>query len=189
PEDYDPNIAYALVIWLHPAGKAKDKDTEKMISAWDDFCSDNHIILLCPRSESEGGWLASETDFIQQIAQDLMAEYTIDRQRVIAHGMGIGGQMAYYLGFNVRDLIRGVATTGAVLTNHVKDNVASQRLSFFIVAGGKDPLAQAIAETKAKLTDHKFPVVHREIPEMGNQYFDAVTLHELIRWIDSLDRQ
>src|SRR5262249_36937749 len=45
PEDYDPNIAYALVIWLHPAGKGKDKDTENMISAWDDFCSDNHIIL------------------------------------------------------------------------------------------------------------------------------------------------
>jgi len=118
-----------------------------------------------------------------------MAEYTIDRQRIVAHGMGIGGQMAYYLGFNARDLIRGVATTGAVLTNPVKENLASQRLSFFLVAGGKDPLAQAIAETKTKLAAHKVPVVYREIPEMGNQYFDALTLDELIRWIDSLDRQ
>ena len=189
PEEYDPNIAHALVIWLHPAGKGKDKDTENMINAWEDFCSDNHIILLCPRAESETGWLASEVEFIQQVAQDVMTEYTIDRQRVIAHGMGIGGQMAFYLGFNARDLIRGVATTGAVLTNPVKENVASQRLSFFLVAGGKDPLAQAIAETKTKLADHKFPVVFREIPEMGNQYFDALTLDELIRWIDSLDRQ
>jgi hypothetical protein len=39
------------------------------------------------------------------------------------------------------------------------------------------------------LTSHKYPVVCHEIPEMGNQYIDAVTLHELIRWIDSLDRQ
>jgi S1-C subfamily serine protease len=189
PEDYDPNIAHALVIWLHPAGKGKDKDTENMINAWEDFCSDNHIILLCPRAESETGWLASEVEFIHQVAQDIMAEYTIDRQRVIAHGMGVGGQMAYYMGFNARDLIRGVATTGAVLTNPVKENVASQRLSFFLVAGGKDPLAQAIAETKTRLSEHKFPVVFREIPEMGNQYVDAVTLDELIRWIDSLDRQ
>ena len=58
----------------------------------------------------------------------MIAEYTIDHQRVIAHGMGVGGQMAYYLGFNVRDLIRGVATTGAVLTNPVKDTAANQRL-------------------------------------------------------------
>jgi S1-C subfamily serine protease len=189
PQDYDRDVAYALVIWLHPAGKGKEKDTENMITAWEDFCSERHIILLGPRAESEAGWLASEAEFVQQVAQDVITEYTIDRQRVIAHGMGIGGQMAYYLGFNARDLIRGVATTGAVLTNPVKDNLASQRLSFFIVAGGKDPLAQAIAETKTKLADHKFPVVYREIPEMGNQYFDAVTLNELIRWIDSLDRQ
>jgi S1-C subfamily serine protease/predicted esterase len=189
PKDYDAGVSYALAIWLHPAGKGKEKDTENMITAWEDFCSENHILLLCPRAESESGWLASEAEYIQQIAQDVMGEYTIDRQRVIAHGMGIGGQMAYYLGFNVRDLIRGVATTGAVLTNPVKETVAGQRLSFFIVAGGKDPLAQAVAETKAKLSDHKYPVVFRQIAEMGNQYFDAVTLHDLIRWIDSLDRQ
>jgi S1-C subfamily serine protease len=189
PDDYDPAISYALVIWLHPAGKGKEKDTESVITAWEDFCSEKHIILLCPRAESESGWLASEAEFIQQIAQDVMGEYTIDRQRIIAHGMGIGGQMAYYLGFNLRDLIRGVATTGAVLTNPVKETVAGQRLSFFIVAGGKDPLAQAIAETKTKLAAHKYPVVYREIAEMGNQYFDAVTLAELARWIDSLDRQ
>ena len=26
PEDYDPNVAYALVVWLHPLGKNKDED-------------------------------------------------------------------------------------------------------------------------------------------------------------------
>src|SRR5207244_12021890 len=60
PEDYDANVAYALVIWLHPAGKGKDKDTETMINSWEDFCSENHMLLLCPRAESETGWLASE---------------------------------------------------------------------------------------------------------------------------------
>jgi predicted esterase len=103
--------------------------------------------------------------------------------------MGIGGQIAYYLGFHARDLIRGVATTGAVLTNQPKENVAGQRLSFFIVAGGKDPLLQSIAESRNRLAEHKFPVVYHEIPEMGHQYLDSVTLHELVRWIDSLDRQ
>ncbi|HEV3117733.1 MAG TPA: PDZ domain-containing protein, partial [Gemmataceae bacterium] len=48
PENYDPNIAHALVIWLHPSGKNKDKETETVLTSWEDFCSDNHVILLCP---------------------------------------------------------------------------------------------------------------------------------------------
>lgn len=189
PADYDPNISYALVVWLHPAGKTKDKETERVIAAWEDYCGENHIILLCPRAESEAGWIASETEFVQQTIQTVMGQYTIDAQRVIAHGMGNGGQMAYYLGFNLRSLIRGVAVTGAVLTNPPKDNVADQRLAFFIVAGGRDPAVQGIAESRAKLLEHKFPVVYHEIPEMATQYMDAVTLQEMVRWVDSLDRQ
>jgi poly(3-hydroxybutyrate) depolymerase len=189
PPDYDPNIAYALVVWLHPAGKGRDQETEKVLGNWEDFCSDNHIIILCPKAESEAGWLGSEADFVQETIRAVMAEYTIDGQRVIAHGMGVGGQMGFYLGFHVRDLIRGVATTGAVLNNQPKETVANQRLAFFIVAGGKDPLAQAISATKAKLSEHKFPVTYHEVPERGHEYLDAVVLHELIRWIDSLDRQ
>jgi S1-C subfamily serine protease/predicted esterase len=191
PEDYDRNIAYALVIWLHPAGKGGDKDreTERVVAAWEDFCSENHVILLCPRAANEAGWLGSENESIEQMTRQIMDEYTIDHQRIVAHGMGLGGQMAFYLGFHSRDLIRGVATTGAAMTTSPKENVVGQRLAFFLVAGGKDPLLQAIVESKAKLLEHKFPVAYQEIPEMGQQYFDAVTLRELIRWIDSLDRQ
>jgi predicted esterase len=191
PENYDPNIAHALVVWLHPAGKAKEKEkeTEQVIAAWEDFCMDNQMILLCPRAENDTGWLGSETDFIHEAIQTVLAEYTIDRERIVAHGMGNGGQMAFYLGFHARDVIRGIAVTGAAMNGQPKDNLANQRLAFFIVAGGRDPMNPAIAETRDKLQVHKFPVVYREIPEMGNQYLDAVTLHDLVRWIDSLDRQ
>ena len=34
---------------------------------------------------------------------------------VVAHGMGTGGQMAYYVGFNARDVFRGVAVVGSTL--------------------------------------------------------------------------
>jgi serine protease Do len=188
PEDYDPNIAHALLIWLHPAGRNKDKDTEAVLAAWEDLCSENHVIILCPRAESDAGWLGSEVDFVQQVARDVLAEYTIDRQRVIAHGLGIGGQMAYYLAFNARDLVRGAAPIGAALSNQPKDNAANQRLSFFIITGAKDPLAPAIQGGKAKLAEHKFPVVYRELAG-SPQYLDAGTLQEMVRWLDSLDRQ
>jgi serine protease Do len=145
--------------------------------------------LLCPRSESESGWLGSEVDFIQQVARDVIGEYTIDRQRVVAHGMGMGGQMAYYLAFNARNLVRGVAPVGAALSNPPKDNVANERLAFFITAGGKDPALPAIQEGKTRLAEHKFPVVYREIADRGSEYLDAATLQELVRWLDALDRQ
>ena len=89
---------------------------------------------------------------------------------------GVGGQFAFYLGFTARDLVRGVAVTGAPFTGQPKDNVASRRLAFFLIAGGKDPLAGAIAESKGRLADKKFPVVYREIPDMAHQYLDEVRL-------------
>ena len=60
--------------------------------------------MLCPRAESETGWVASETDFVVATLRSVAEECTIDRQRVVAHGIGVGGQFAYYLGFNARGL-------------------------------------------------------------------------------------
>jgi serine protease Do len=97
--------------------------------------------------------------------------------------------MAYYLAFNARNLVRGVAPVGAALSNPPKDNVANERLAFFITAGGKDPALPAIQEGKTRLAEHKFPVVYREIADRGSEHLDAATLQELVRWLDALDRQ
>ena len=66
--------------------------------------------------------------------------------------------------------------------------MANQPLAFFLVAGDRDPVAKAVADSRQKLADAKYPVVHREIKDMGHQYLDLKTLEELVRWIDSLDR-
>ncbi len=187
PENYDPNVAHGLVIWLHAAG-AGGKDADDVRGIWEQYCEKYHLILVGPKAENDSGWVASETEFIIKTAREVIAEYTIDRQRVVVHGMGIGGQMAFYMGFNARDLVRGVATTSAVLATQPKDPVINQRLQFFIVAGGKDPLAKDIAKGQKTLADKKFPVMFRQIPEMGKQYLDQKTLDELVRWIDSMDR-
>jgi serine protease Do len=187
PENYDANIAHALVIWLHPA-KGPGRDADDVVLVWKKLCEDNHIILVGPRAENDTGWIASEADFVVEAAKEVIGQYTIDRQRVLTHGLGVGGQMAYYLGFSARDLVRGVATVGAVLNAGLKDNVATQRLAFYIVAGGKDPAAKEITEGKARLAERKFPVTFRDVPELRHEYLDIKTLDELVRWIDALDR-
>ncbi len=188
PKDYDPNVSYGLVVWLHPEGKGKKEDIKDFVDTWEDYCKDNHLILAAPKAESDTGWVAGEAEFVQEVAREVLANYTVDRRRVVAHGMGVGGELAFYLGFHARDLVRGVATTGAALTSQPKERVATSPLDFYVVAGGKDPLVKAVAETKARLVEMKHPVTHREIANMGHQYLDLKTLDELVRWIDSLDR-
>jgi S1-C subfamily serine protease len=190
PENYNPNIAHAVVVWLHPVGKGKEKDAEAFSSIWEDFCAENHIILIGPRAVNETGWLVSEGDFVKEAVRDVAAQYTVDRQRIVAHGLGVGGQLAFYLGNNAREMFRGVAAIGAVSAQPMRPNVNNQRLSFFLVAGGLDPRAKAIADLKQKLTADKFPVIFHQLKERGHEYIEHSegTLKELVRWIDSLDR-
>lgn len=93
PEDYDPSISHALLIWLHPAGKSKDADIKEFRNTWEDYCAKHHVIVVGPKSGNENGWVAGESDFVQEAVRDVLANYTIDRRRVVAHGMGVGGQM------------------------------------------------------------------------------------------------
>jgi serine protease Do len=143
---------------------------------------------VAPKAEHEEGWMASEADAVRGILKELLDEFTIDRQRIVAHGMGVGGQVAMYLGFNNRDLVHGVCAVGAVVTN-MKDNTASQRLSFFLAGGELDPLIKSIAESRTKLVDRRYPVLYRELAKQGREYLPEAAIREVAQWIDTLDRQ
>jgi S1-C subfamily serine protease len=192
PDNYDANIAHAVLVWLHPPGKNKEKDFDKFSQAWQFPCEDFHIIVVCPATEAERGWTQSEGEFIQEALRAVSDEYTVDKSRMVVHGMDRGGEMAFWMGFHSRGVFRGVATTGAALTSNPREKVANQPLNFFLVVGDKDPLRDAVKETKAKLTEFKYSVIFREIKDMGRQYIDGRigidTLDEMARWIDSLDR-
>jgi S1-C subfamily serine protease len=192
PENYDPNVAHAVVVWFHPVGKNKDRDVDDFTWVWQPYCEDQHIILVGPKTDNERGWNGGDAEFVQEALKAVTDNYTVDRRRVVAHGMGLGGEMAFYMGFHARNQIRAVATTGANLTSAPKEKLAGQPLAFFLIAGGKDPLRDAIKESRTKLADAKYPAVYREVGAMGHQYPDGEaglpTLRELVRWIDSLDR-
>jgi predicted esterase len=187
PDNYDPNVSHGLIVWFHPA-KEGGKDGEKMMKTFRDFAEDNHFIVMGPKSGNANGWVASETEQVMHDVKAVIGQYTIDRARVVAHGMGNGGQMAFYVGFNARDVFRGVATLGATLGNPPKDNVANLPLSFFISAGDKDPLLKDIVESKDLLKEKRFPVIFREMKESGKEYFDLQTFTDFLAWLDSLDR-
>ena len=186
PHTYKPSITHGVIVWLHPVGKG-GKDADDLVKTWRPFLEDFHYILVGPKSAADG-WVPSETEGVVQDVKEVLGQYSVDRTRVIAHGMADGGQMAAYIGFNARDLIRGVAMSGAALGTQPKDPVPNQPLAFFIVAGEKDPLLPRIAEAKPALDAKKIPTIYRPIKDFGKEYIDQKTILELCVWMDSLDK-
>lgn len=185
PEDYDPNISYAFVLWLHPAGNAMEKDIPDL---WKDACKKHHIILMGPKAENPTGWLTSEVDFIKADLRDVLGQYTIDRQRVVVHGLANGGNLALYLAFDAPDLVRGVASVAGAIPGPLRDSASLQRVTFLMYAGTLDPNVEAIRGTRSKLAERKLPVILRELKDHGNGYLNPEGVQEVVRWIDSLDR-
>jgi S1-C subfamily serine protease len=188
-DDYDPQVAHALLVWLHPPDKNKKEDMEAFQEMWEDYCKENQIILVMPVLNSDEGWIPSAAGMVVAATRDTMSHYSVDPQRVVAHGMGVGGQMAIHLGLNHRDLFHGVAAVGAAVVGQVKDNVAAQRVSFYLAGGELDPIVKSIAESRLRLAERRYPAVYRQIAERGREYLTDKHLSELVRWIDSLDRQ
>jgi serine protease Do len=187
PSDYDPQISYALVVWLHLPGSFSEDDNDKVTDRWDDFCKENHIILAGPITEQDGGWTPSDTDLVLEAVRDAATHYTIAKNRIVAHGTGNGGQMAFNLAFRAREVFRGAATLGAVLAEPL-ENIPDQRLQFYVAGGDRDPVIKAIAESRTKLVNHHFPVLYREFLNRGREYLDDNAFAEMVRWIDGLDR-
>jgi S1-C subfamily serine protease len=185
--EYDPNISHAVIVWLHPPGKNSKEDLDGWADLWDEYCRKHHVILVMPVEKTDG-WLPGYADYVVAAVRETMKTYTIDNQRVVAHGMGAGGQMALHLAFNHRDLFRGVGAVGASATQ-MKDNLPAQRLSFYLAAGDLDPLAKYVAESRTKLAERRFPAFYRQMTERGREYLTAKDIREMMRWLDSLDQQ
>jgi hypothetical protein len=194
PDAYDPNIAHGIVVWLHPPGKNKEDDAKALVDTWDndlkvgEFCTDNHLILVMPVLDKDD-WIPSASDMVIGAVNETMKHYTVDRSRIVAHGMSVGGQMAMHLAMNHRETFRGACAIGAT-SGPIKDNVANQRVSFYVAGGALDPINKNIAESRVKLAERRYPAFYRELPERGrHEYFRGKELQEVNRWIDSLDQQ
>ena len=186
PDNYDRNKSYGVIVWLHAAGKG-GRDAKDMKKIWEDYCDSANFILIGPTSK-KNEWTSTEAEEVVTTINAALKPYTIDRNRIVVHGMGIGGQMALYLSYHARDLVRGAAVSGAALPGPAKDNLPNQPLAFFLIAGDKDPLLKEIQDTVEKVKAKKFPAIYRQLKDFGKEYIDQKTLDELCVWLDSLDR-
>jgi S1-C subfamily serine protease len=185
--EYNPNIAHSVIVWMHPPGKNSKEELDGWADLWDEYCRKHHIILVMP-VEKQDGWQPTHADFIVAAVRETQKTYTIDNQRIVAHGMGRGGEMALYLAFHHRDLFRGALTAGCTALT-IKDNTPNQRLSFFLFGGDLDPIQKHIADSRTKLAEKRYPAFYRAMPERGRDYLAAKDIAEALRWLETLDQQ
>ncbi|MBW3599596.1 MAG: PDZ domain-containing protein [Planctomycetes bacterium] len=185
PPTYNPQTPHGVVIWLHKPG-AFDKDA--LLERWKQPCEDFDLILLAPQSADPARWLPTEVEFIRKAFDDLAGRYAIDPQRVVVHGHDAGGAMALLTAFANREVIRGAAAVEAAIPSRVTPpaNDPLERMALYFTTAAGSQLKERVKEQAEQLREMGYPVT---VHDLGAQprYLNDDEVHELARWVDSLD--
>lgn len=184
PANYDPQIQYGILLWLHAPGAFED---DKLIKRWKAHCDYYDLILVAPRSADKTRWAPTEVAYLRKALDYVKGLYAIDPLRIVAVGHQNGGAMASLLAFHDRGLIRGVASIDSPLGGNPPDNDPTNRLSFFITTAKKANFAAQIQAGILKLREMQYPVTLKDQGSLGHDLSDEERAM-LLRWIDSLDR-
>ncbi|MFV0442042.1 MAG: PDZ domain-containing protein [Planctomycetaceae bacterium] len=185
PDQYNPDYAYGLIVWLHPSGNTMEA---AILAQWQQHCDRRGLILVAPLAGDVSGWTASESLLVRDVVEEVRRDYSIDPQRICVHGLGAGGRLAWDVAFKDRELFRAVVAVSAPLRELPPDNDPKFRLQTLSVTGANDPLRDKVERSVDVLRKLKFPARLVIVPDAGEAYPPATTVDELVRWLDSLDR-
>jgi serine protease Do len=184
PENYNPNVPYGLVVWLHGENGF---DWEKVVASWKPLCERYDLILAAPKSVDSKKWSPRDVALVNQLIKQIDDKYNIDPLRVVVHGYESGGTLASFAAFRSREIIRAMAVVDAPLTVVPQENDPQYRFAVYIAASGKSPAAKSIDKIITMLRDINIPMT---VKKLGDEprYLNAEELSELVRWFDMLDR-
>lgn len=184
PGNYDDRVPHGIVVLLNRNGRsALGKD---VLNRWREAGASQHLLVLVPQAAEDDGWSRPDVEFLGKAIDRVAEQYRVDPRRVVAHGIGTGGNFAAVATGTLVERVRGVAVVdSAALAGNVENEPATP-LAFYAVTepdfSGK-PQLTAAAERLRKL---HFPVTLRQLDDAdyptGEQFAD------LLRWIDMLDR-
>ncbi len=185
PEDYDPRIAHGVVVWLSPPG---DFDQQRMVERWRTRCEQYDLIVMAPQPADANRWQPTEHEFVRKALDDLLGNYTVDRNRIVAHGFQGGAALGMYFANQNREVVRGIAVVDAAIPLRLQTaaNDPIERLFWYFSWSANSQLAPRIEEDIVRLRKFKFPVSTHQQP--SPEYLDDAELEELARWTDTLDR-
>ena len=153
PEDYDPAVAYGVVVWLHGRGGFEPK---RLAAQWKDLCRRFDLILVAPKAADPARWQPLESALIAKLLAEVQSKYTVDASRIVVHGYESGGELAYLVGFRDRETFAAVAAVEAapprmLLAAGVTENDPEHRLAFYVARADKSPASGSIRTAVDKL--------------------------------------
>ncbi len=156
---------------------------------WQPICDRDALIFVAPTSTDASRWERTELEYLRRLSERVLADYHVDRRRVVVYGEEGGGAMAYLLALVSRNLFDGVATSAAALPRTVDPQKAEPTSRLAVFAGlpaDESRLAQTQLGLK-KLSDAGYPVTATAIADRNGRLSDDER-QQLARWIDALDR-
>lgn len=185
PDLYNPDHAYGLVVFLHPAG---DTMEAAIVQEWKSLCEQRGLILLAPKAEKiESGFTDNESDYVRDAVVAFQDRYNIDPARITVHSYGNGAAFGATVAFKYRELFRAVLLAGAPLSKRPPENQPDLSLQFHFMCGATDPAMAFSRLSLASLKSLKFPATLRIVEGLAHKY-PAEAVEEAARWIDALDR-
>ncbi len=112
PENYDPNVPYGLVVWLHGDGGL---DWAKAVASWKPLCERYDLILAAPKSADSKKWTPRDVELVNHLIAQIEGKYNVDPLRVVVHGYETGGTLASFVALRNREIIRAMAVVDAPL--------------------------------------------------------------------------
>jgi serine protease Do len=187
PASHQAGRPQGILLWLHSSGEA---DTDELIADWRGICDRDSLLLVVPDSAESGGWERTELEFLRRLLERVVAQYKVDRRRVVVFGQQRGGAMAWLFGLSNREMLRGIATSASALPRQIRvpPNEPAQRLAVFAsIPPGKDAAALQIADGLQKVSEAGYAVTTASAA-WGSGLPTQAQRDELARWIDTLDR-
>ena len=184
PENYDPDVPYSLLVWLHGEGGF---DQDKLLAQVKPLCDKHGLIFVAPKSLDPQKWAPGDLSFIQKLIEQVNSTYDIDAMRVAVFGQEAGGAMAWTVASRNQESVRAVAVVDAPVAGRPPESDPLHRFAVYFFTAAKSGKARQVEQSIKALRDHKAPVTVKSLGDEVRAPSDT-EFDELARWIDMLDR-
>ncbi len=176
----------AAFLWVQNPGDSKPDD---VIHDWQSVCDRFGIMLVIPSPAGKDQWERPELDYLRRLSEHIVAQYKIDTHRLVIHGQGKGGAIAWPLALASRDLFRGISTSATPLPRPLRmpANEPSLRFAIFSVLPASKDSSASLAAGLKKFTEAGYSVETTTTTDPSGQLSDTER-QQLARWIDTLDQ-
>ncbi len=190
PDAYTPERDWPLIVALHGASGSG----REYVWTWQRLAAEHGYLVLAPKS-TEITWSVLEphidTASVTAAIDRVLADYRIDRRRVLLTGLSDGATFSYLLAFLAPEYFAGVAPIAGELSQ-VAEPLLRRRegraVPLLVVHGAHDHIfpIQTVRSTCGLLTHLGYDVRFDELPDWGHAYPYRIHRERVLPWFEEL---